>query len=74
MGAVLPRTMSPRPRGAGGKSSVDSRLPNRADVYVRRDTVKCEICYFVHLEIGLDGCGIYIYVRKCDASDGHANM
>ena len=43
MGAVLPRTMSPRPRGAGGKSSVGPRLPNRADVYVRRDIVLYEM-------------------------------
>ena len=43
MGAVLPRTMSPRPRGAGGKSSVVPRLSNRADVYVRRYSVLYEM-------------------------------
>ena len=60
--------MSPQGRGAGGKSSVGAGLPNRADVYGRRNTVlyECEICYLMHLElkIGLviDGSGIYIYM------------
>ena len=39
LGAVSPRIMSPRGRGAGGKSSVGARLPKRADVYARRNTV-----------------------------------
>ena len=43
LGAVLPRTMSPWGRGAGGKSSVGAGLPNRADVYVRRNTVLYEM-------------------------------
>ena len=43
LGAVSPRTMSPRRRGASGKSSVGARLPNRADVYVRRDIVLYEM-------------------------------
>ena len=43
LGAVSPRTMSPLPGGAGGKSSVGAGLPNRADVYVRRNTVLYEI-------------------------------
>ena len=43
LGAVSPRTMSPWPRGAGGKSSVGAGLPNRADVHVRRNTVLHEM-------------------------------
>ena len=43
LGAVSPRTMSPRPREADDKSSVGAGLPNRADVYVRRNTVLYEM-------------------------------
>ena len=43
LGAVLPPAMSPRSRGAGGKSSVGARLPKRADVYMTRNSVLCEL-------------------------------
>ena len=43
LGAVSPRTMSPRGRGAGGKNLVGVGLSNRVDVYVRRDIVLYEM-------------------------------
>ena len=43
LGAVLPPAMSPRPRGAGGKSSVRIGPLNDTDVFVSASEEYCEI-------------------------------
>ena len=46
--------MSPRGRGAGGKSSVGARLPKIADVYRRRNTVLYEMLNMLSRAPGIE--------------------